>query len=249
MAVSTDRLGPPVPLGQAVRRVLANPSWLWRDFAPSLEEVRDPRSYYNGLRLWLRVRQSGYTMLGCRRGRTLYRLATRVERLGIPGALLDCGAWNGGSSALLSAGAPSREVWAFDSFEGLPPSGPLDGRANVNWLDNCRAAEENVREAFCRFAHPERLRVVKGWFAHTFPTVVPEIPAVALLHADSDWYDSVLLTLETFYSRVSRGGYVVIDDYNFWAGAHEATDDFRQRLGIVSPLRPIDDNAVYWQKS
>jgi O-methyltransferase len=249
MAVSINRLGDPVRPRQAVRRVLENPRWLWRDFAPSLEEARDLPSFYKGLRLWLSVRQSGYTMLGCRRGRTLYRLARDVERLGIPGALLDCGAWNGGSSALLSAGAPSRAVWAFDSFEGLPPPGPIDKYADVDWIDNCRAAEENVREAFCRFAYPERLHVVKGWFALTFPQAAADIPAVALLHADADWYDSILLTLETFYPRVSRGGYVVIDDYNFWKGAHEATEEFRRRLGIVSPLRRIDDNAVYWRKS
>jgi O-methyltransferase len=229
--------------------LVANPRWLWSDFAPSLEEARDIRSYYDGLRLWLLIRQSGYTMLGCRRGRTLYRLARDVERCGIPGALLDCGAWNGGSSALLSAGAPSREVWAFDSFVGLPPPGPHDGSPNVDWIDNCRAEEQNVREAFRHFAHPERLRVVRGWFVDTFPKVAPEIPAVALLHADGDWYDSVFLTLETFYSKVTRGGYVVIDDYNFWEGAHAAADDFRQRLGIVSPLRRIDSNAVYWRKS
>jgi hypothetical protein len=42
-------------------------------------------------------------MLGPRRGRTLHRLAREVDRAGVPGALVDCGVWNGGSTILMAA--------------------------------------------------------------------------------------------------------------------------------------------------
>src|ERR1700694_3979891 len=106
------RLNPPLPL----RRIAEQPSWIFKDLAPMSPEVRRPLQYAQSVLLWKRVRQRGYTMLGCRRGRALFRLAREVERQNVPGALVDCGVWNGGSTALLSAGAPTRDVYAFDSF-------------------------------------------------------------------------------------------------------------------------------------
>jgi hypothetical protein len=123
------RLNPPLPL----RRIAEQPSWIFKDLAPMSPEVRRPLQYAQSVLLWRRVRQRGYTMLGCRRGRTLYRLAREVERRNVPGALVDCGVWNGGSTALLSAGVATRDVYAFDSFEGLPPSDEqLDGQDSVD---------------------------------------------------------------------------------------------------------------------
>ena len=71
---------------------------------------------------------------------------------------------------------------------------------------------------------------------------------MAVLHCDGDWYDSVLLTLETFYPKVSPGGFVVIDDYGHWVGAREATDEFRRRLEIDAPLHRVDYTGRFWRK-
>lgn len=187
-------------------------------------------------------------MLSEPRGRMLHRLAIEVERRKVPGALVDCGVFNGGSTALLSAGAPTRQAWAFDSFEGLPEPGPNDPDVPANAAGGCRGSEERVREAFERYAHPDRLRVVKGWFDDTYPEAAPQIDAVAVINVDCDWYEPVTLTLETFYPKVSSGGYVVIDDYGHWEGSRRATDDFRARHGIGAPLTRIDYTGVYWRK-
>jgi O-methyltransferase len=187
-------------------------------------------------------------MISARRARTLNRLARTCESEGIPGAIVDCGTFNGGSATMMSSGAPTREVWGFDSFEGLPPAGEHDPDRAAEWEGTLKASEAKVREAFARFAHPERLHLVKGWFEDTFPKTEAQIDRVAMLHADGDWYDSVLLTLETFYAKVSPGGFVVIDDYRAWEGAKIATDEYRAAHGIDAPMVEVDNTAVYWQK-
>jgi hypothetical protein len=194
------------------------------------------------------LREDDYTVLGEERGRTLYRLAAEVERLGVPGDLVDCGVFNGGSTALMSAGAPSRRAWAFDSFEGLPPPGPKDPDVPANAAGGCHGSPERVREAFERYASPERLEIVAGWFDETFPRAAPGIETVAVLNVDCDWYDPVTLTLDTFYPRIAAGGFVVIDDYGHWEGSRRATDEFRDRQGIDEPLEQIDYTGVFWQK-
>jgi hypothetical protein len=239
------RLNPPLPW----KRIAKQPRWIVNDLLPMGSELKHPGRYVRGVLLWRRVRQKGYTMLGCRRGRTLYSLAREADRLRIPGALVDCGVWNGGSTALLSAGAPKREVYAFDSFEGLPDADEeIDGESAVDRAGWCLGVEDNVRDALTRFGSRERLHIVKGWFADTFPDEAEGIGAVAVLHADGDWYASVALTLETFYEQVSPGGFVVVDDYGVWSGARRAVDEFREANGVKAPLQRVG-TAACWQKA
>ena len=219
------------------------------DLLPRRRDLRHPEQYLEGGRLHYRLLREDYTMISSRRGRTLFRLARQVDRDGVPGALVDCGVWNGGSTILLSSGAPAREAWAFDSFEGLPDADPeLDGTDAQAWNGGCVGAEAMLREGFRRYADPERLHVAKGWFQDTFPQAVDEIGAIAILHADGDWYESVKLTLETFYDRISPGGYVVLDDYGEWPGSRRATDEFRAARGIDAPLIAVDPAGRYWRK-
>ena len=183
-----------------------------------------------------------------RRGRTLFELSREVARRHVPGALVDCGSWNGGSTVLLAAGAPDRPVYAFDSFEGLPEPGELDGPESVGQAGFCLGSEANVRRAFARHVPGADLHVRAGWFEDTFPEAAREIDHVAVLHCDGDWYDSVMLSLETFYPKVPSGGYVVIDDYGHWIGARRATDEFKRRAGDDTPLTRVDYTGHYWRK-
>lgn len=182
------------------------------DELPRPRELADLETFRAGRDLRGRLWDEHYTMLSSRRGRALFRLARRVVSEGIPGTLVDCGVWNGGSTIILGVAAPQRTVWAFDSFEGLPEPGPLDGAESRKYAGDCLGAEERLRAGFAAYADPAQLEVRRGWFEDTLPSAAPEVGPVAVLHCDGDWYESVRLTLETFYPRVSPGGYIVIDD-------------------------------------
>lgn len=218
------------------------------DVVPSGKELRRLGEYRRATGLWRHLRVGGYTLIGSRRARALHRLALVCDLDAVEGALVDCGCYNGGSSVMMSAGAPGREVWAFDSFQGLPETGPRDPGSADDWVGELVASEAKVREAFRRFASPGRLHVVPGWFADSFPRTEDQIERVAILHADGDWYESVRLTLETFEPKVAPGGFVVIDDYGAWEGAKEATHEYRNANGIDAPLVEIDHTAAYWRK-
>src|SRR5204862_4990134 len=136
---------------------------------PRPSELRDPATYWRGATLARRMRREGYSMVGARRARALLRLATAVERDGVPGVIIDCGVWNGGSTILMSVAAPSRTVWAFDSFEGMPEAGEHDPAIAHELTGRIRGSEGKLREGVARFSSPQRLRVAKGWFENTFP--------------------------------------------------------------------------------
>lgn len=218
------------------------------DLAPRPRDLASLAVYTQVTGLYRSLLGGGYTMISARRGRMLHRLGRDVDGRGIPGALVDCGVWNGGSTLLLHRGAPGREVWAFDSFEGLPEPGALDGEESAGWAGECLGAEDRLREAFARFGDSSRLHVVKGWFENTLEAAAVDVGQVAVLHADGDWYESVLLTLRTFYPLVAPGGWIVIDDYGQWVGAQRATDEFRRDVGDQTPFMKIDYVGRCWRK-
>jgi O-methyltransferase len=218
------------------------------DRLPRLGELRNLDGYRRGRRLHRELFHGGWTMLGPRRGRMLHQLAGEVDRAGVPGALVDCGVWNGGSTILMASGASQREVWAFDSFAGLPEPKELDGREGEGLGGELVGSEDKLRQGFERFADPARLHVRAGWFEDTLAAAAHEIGSVAVLHCDGDWFESVLLTLEVMYPLVNPGGFIVIDDYGTFPGARRATDEYRVRVRDTAPLRRIDETGRYWRK-
>ena len=212
-----------------------------------------PRSFLDALRMVRLIhRVKPYTAVFVPRLAALHGLSRDIQRRGVPGDIVECGVYNGGSSALIAAvccthSSARRHIWLFDSFEGLPPPTEKDGdKAKVcGWW--CHGDLELVSRVYDKLCIPRELvHVVKGWFYETFPQV--EVGDIALLHIDADWYDSVKLCLERFYDQVSPGGYVVIDDYGHWEGCRRAVDEFLASRSVGVPLTVVDYTGRYFQK-
>ncbi len=106
---------------------------------------------------------------------------------------------------------------------------------------------EHCKYLLDRIDYPnEKIHIIKGWFEDTFPGYEDSIEKIAVLHVDCDWYESVKLSLETFYDKVVPGGVIIFDDYGFWKGAKKAIDEFLIDKDII--LNEIDSTAVWFQK-
>ena len=181
-----------------------------------------------------------YTMV---RDGALRDLALQVRAVlvyAIPGDFVECGVWRGGAAFLMAeclrkAGISDRQVWLFDSFEGLPTPEPIDGHAveeysrnpNSRWYyNNCEASLEDVRQGAAHLGLTEYLRFVKGWFEETLPVHRDSIGPISLLRLDCDLHNSVSCCLDNLYDHVSPNGFVVLDDYFTFDGAAVAVHEF-----------------------
>lgn len=175
----------------------------------------------------------GYSMVDPTRLRQLLDLASDVRLRGIQGAIVECGSWRGGSAAILAYGAPHRDVWLFDSFEGMPTPSENDSRfVHDSWHKGwCKGSEEAAREILRRVGVEPK--IVKGWFEDTLPV---DVGPIALLHVDSDWFESVKICLDSFYDQVVSGGVIIFDDYHRWAGCRKAVDQFVAARRIAGRL-------------
>lgn len=196
------------------------------------------------------------TMIGRRRLDQLHACIMDVLKMGVPGDLLEAGVWRGGSAILMCAvleayGDRERRVWVADSFSGLPKP---DGRyaqdtGDLHWKFGSVLAIplDEVKANFERYGMlSERVQFLPGWFKDTLPRAGVE--RLALLRIDGDMYSSTMDALESLYTRLSAGGYVIIDDYGAVPACRQAVEDYRARQGIEEPLREVDWTAVYWVK-
>lgn len=175
-------------------------------------------------------------------------LATRhITRYAIPGDIVECGVWRGGSiqaaaRALNALGDTTRDLYLFDTFEGMPPPTDRDQRhdgVSAAELLSTRPRDSNVwaaatlddvQEGFAAVPYPkERVRFVKGLVEETIPQQAPE--RISILRLDTDWYESTRHELEHLYPRLSSGGVLLIDDYGWWKGSREAVDEFLEVTG------------------
>jgi len=200
---------------------------------------------------------SDYTMTSVERQIELIQAARHVARSGLSGSIVECGVWRGGSMmavamALQQEGVSDRELYLFDTFEGMTaptandrtPDGVL---AQVH-LDRSRKGDgywcfadiETVRRNLVATRYPaERIHLVQGPVEKTLPGQVPSAP-IALLRLDTDWFESTKHELEHLFPRLREGGILIIDDYGHWQGARKATDEFLARQEKKYYLHRID---------
>ena len=86
---------------------------------------------------------------------------------------------------------------------------------------------------------------MKGWFSETLPKA--PIEKVAVLRMDGDTYESTMDALGLLYSKVSSGGYCIIDDYWSFDDCKRAVDEYRALHGIKAKLVRIDGLSCYWK--
>jgi hypothetical protein len=55
--------------------------------------------------------------------------------------------------------------------------------------------------------------------------------------------------LSNLYSKLSVGGYLIVDDYGAVPACKKAIHDYRDANGIKDRLQEIDISGVFWQKT
>ena len=173
------------------------------------------------------------TLVSIDRCYMLYTLLSQA--LHIPGGIIECGVYRGGTAAMMAqivkeSGA-AKKLYLFDTFSGMPETDAArdtyhrEGDFSDTSLDAVRS-----------FVGLPDITVFRpGFVPETFGGM--EAVTVAFAHLDLDIYRSIQDSLEFIWPRLSRGGFIVFDDYGFATcpGAREAVDEFFAHL----PIRPL----------
>jgi hypothetical protein len=189
-------------------------------------------------------------MLSMERVLANVRAVDYVVNHAIPGDIVECGVWRGGSSmaiVLALEGYAPRTVWMYDTYAGMTDATDADlsgtGVSAAKLLAEAKQHEiperslvlafasiEDVRRNMQATRYPtDSIRYVKGSVEQTIPNLMPD--RIALLRLDTDWHESTRHELIHLYPRLSSGGILIIDDYGHWRGAKRAVDEYFQGRG------------------
>jgi O-methyltransferase len=205
------------------------------------------------------LKVSNYTMVSHNKMRIGWTMITDAL-VGVKGDFIECGVWRGGNVAFLalaemqvSGPKPTRDIWLFDTFEGLPAPDPVKNPdAHKVWekiekTNSSRMAplygggyiDENkqirwnyspiqaVEEVVFSTGYPrDKFHFVKGKVEDSLISGVSLPDKIAFLRLDTDWYESTKAEFDVLASRLVPGGVLMVDDYYEWKGSKKATDEF-----------------------
>lgn len=197
-----------------------------------------------------------HTMIGKRRLENIQYCVETVLENAVPGDVIETGIWRGGATIFMRGlfaayGVTDRTVWAADSFEGVPPPSRIEDAGfdiSAKVYPVLAVTLENVQALFKRYdLLDDHVKFLKGWFKDTLPAA--PIEKLSVLRLDGDLYESTMDAIVPLYDKVSKSGFIIVDDYYSCPPCKRAIDEFRASRGIADEIIPIDTQGVYWKKS
>lgn len=181
-----------------------------------------------------------------------------ITKKAIPGDIVECGVWKGGSmmavaKTLQSVNDAERNLYLFDTFDGMsePSAKDIDNTGNTakQLMETREKTEEDViwatspldkvkQNLFSTNYPKDKILFIQGMVEQTLP--YDSIKSIALLRLDTDWYESTKHEMETLFPLLQKGGVLIIDDYGHWKGAREAIDEYLAKHNITLLLNRLD---------
>lgn len=152
------------------------------------------------------------------------------------GEVCEFGCANGATSALLANEIKNskKELWLYDSFKGLSqPSGKDHLKDDIFGLKSMKkyegAMSYSIDEVAKRLKEVKiskhRVKIIPGFINNSIKKNLPE--KICFAYVDFDLYQPTIITLKNLRKLIPKGGYVIVDDYDFLSsGVKTAIDEF-----------------------
>jgi O-methyltransferase len=167
----------------------------------------------------------GRVLLDKARAYSLYQLA--IMQSNVKGDYLELGAYRCGATLLLSAGDELLEktIYIIDSFEGLPDVTAHDPYWHKGDMGNPNINE--INQFLSRNLVKTKYKILKGFFPNQIDLNSLQ-NSWALVHLDTDLYKPTLDGLNFFYTKLSSGGVIIVDDFGNMScpGVEKAVTEF-----------------------
>ena len=158
---------------------------------------------------------------------TVELVAREIVERNIDGAVGELGVYRGDFSSFLSNAFLERDLYLFDTFEGFHQNDVhFEQQQGFSKSRVGHLEDTNVDLVISKLSHTENYHIVKGYFPES--TAGLEDVNFAFVSIDVDLYKPTYEGLQFFYERLSKGGYILVHDYNFptYSGVKQAVKKF-----------------------
>ncbi len=159
------------------------------------------------------------------------------DTLSVPGHIAEFGSWRGSNlmfmAKLLRIYDPHgcKLIHCFESFAGLETFTEQDGGASASEGGTYRGNYDELRAMIDLSELHDDIVIHRGDIMKTLPDALNnEGLSFSFIYCDTDLYAPSRLILEKLHPRLSKGGLIVMDEWNYdkWPGEAIAVREFMQ---------------------
>ncbi|NMA66501.1 MAG: hypothetical protein GX957_09725 [Clostridiaceae bacterium] len=176
---------------------------------------------------------------------TLRLLSEEINEKKVEGNVAELGVYKGYLARELNLLFKDRKLYLFDTFTGF------DAR-DIEYEKKCKNgislrndfSDTNIQQVKSKLPYPEKAIFCIGYFPDSAANIEDKFALVSL---DTDLYLSTLNGLKYFYPRLSKGGCILLHDYNStqFPNVKAAVNDFSKESNIrIIPLSDLHGSAV-----
>ncbi len=171
---------------------------------------------------------------------TLELIAAEINEKRISGTVAELGVYKGKFARYINLYFPDRKFYLFDTFKGFEKKDVQSEIEHTYSSGTQDFSNTSVKAVLNIMPFPNQCIVKEGYFPDTAKDVNEEFVFVSI---DADLYDPIYNGLQYFFSRLKKGGYIFIHDYNndAYKGAKEAVEKFCDENGLVR--LPLPDSC------
>lgn len=172
----------------------------------------------------------------------LLLLCKSVEDRDVEGAAAELGVYRGETAKLFHHYMPERTLYLLDTFNGFDQKDVMAELSSTGQKTTSAHFSNTSEKAVISTVKPlnENVKLLRGYFPESVTEELKQ-QSFALVHLDADLYQPTLEGLKFFYPRLSKGGIVIVHDYNAWFGARKAVEEFCAENAII-PI-PMPDKS------
>src|SRR3989338_8413819 len=176
---------------------------------------------------------------------SLYKATRYVVERKIPGDLVECGVYKGGSAMVMAhtlnkMRVADRKIYLYDTFAGM--SEPSDHDISFAGMVASEKWKKLQKDQYNQWVFSPLEDVTKNLYSTGYP--------------ENNFYfvkgkveETTHHELKFLYPRLSHNGIIIIDDYGVWKGSQKAVDTYFKENGIEIFLQRIDPEARIGVKS
>lgn len=170
------------------------------------------------------------------------QISNYILKNNIRGEIVEAGVFKGGCSKLLASKFPDRSVYLFDTFTGMKEDDEF-GEHRIGDFSNTSLS--SVKQYLKNYSN---CIFRPGWFPNTASGL--EHVKFAMVHADMDLYQSTKSIIEFFWPRITTGGVIVFDDYEFrkCPGVKKAIEEYYPGRNDYDTIRPLYMKSIAYCK-
>lgn len=176
------------------------------------------------------------------------------ETENVEGDICEFGVAQGSTSALIAneiSDFSNKKLNLFDSFEGLPEPTKEDKLINdifnygeiSKYKGSMRSPKDLVLSKLNFLKIPKsKYKIFEGFVDDNFHLRKDLPKKVCFAYLDFDFYKPIKIVLDYLLDHLSKGGFVIVDDYNYFSsGVKSAVDEFLKTNQIFDTfIAPTD---------